>query len=45
GDRACLALALSRGVPAMTADRAWARIGTEVEIEVQLIRGRAERAR
>ena len=35
GDRACLALALSRGVPAMTADRAWARIGAEVEIEVQ----------
>ena len=45
GDRACLALALSRGIPAMTADRAWARIGAEVEIEVQLIRGRAERAR
>jgi PIN domain nuclease of toxin-antitoxin system len=26
GDRACLALARSRGWPAMTADRAWARL-------------------
>lgn len=24
GDRACLALAMARGIPALTADRAWA---------------------
>ena len=27
GDRACLALALSRGLPALTTDRAWSRLG------------------
>jgi PIN domain nuclease of toxin-antitoxin system len=34
GDRACLALALSLRIPAVTADRAWAhlRIGVEVRI-------------
>jgi PIN domain nuclease of toxin-antitoxin system len=26
GDRSCMALAISRGVPAMTADRAWAKL-------------------
>jgi PIN domain nuclease of toxin-antitoxin system len=35
GDRACLALAKSRGVPAITADTAWARIA---DINVVLIR-------
>jgi PIN domain nuclease of toxin-antitoxin system len=35
-DRACLALAARLGVPALTADRAWAR--AEVEAEVTLIR-------
>jgi ribonuclease VapC len=35
GDRACLALARERQVAAVTADRAWARIGG---VEVQLIR-------
>jgi ribonuclease VapC len=36
GDRACLALALALGLPAMTADRAWA--GIEVGIEIRTIR-------
>ena len=36
GDRACLALAQAEGVPALTADRAWARL--EVGIEVLLVR-------
>jgi ribonuclease VapC len=36
GDRACLALALGRGLPAMTADRQWA--GLDLPIAVQLIR-------
>lgn len=37
GDRACLALAQARGIPALTADRSWAQL--DLEIEVQLIRG------
>ncbi len=36
GDRACLALAQVLGVPAMTADRAWA--GLAVGIEIRTIR-------
>lgn len=36
GDRACLALARSRGIPAMTADRAWAQL--QVDIEIRVIR-------
>jgi ribonuclease VapC len=36
GDRACLALAHVRGLPAMTADRAW--LGLEVGIAVRTIR-------
>jgi ribonuclease VapC len=36
GDRACLALAQALGLPAMTADRAWA--GLEVGIEIRTIR-------
>lgn len=35
-DRACLALALSRGVAAVTADRAWVEV--DVGVRVQLIR-------
>ena len=36
GDRACLQLAAQRGLPAVTADRAWAEIG--VDVDVRLIR-------
>ncbi len=36
GDRACLALALARGIPAMTADRAWAKL--DVGVSIQTIR-------
>lgn len=36
GDRACLALALTRGVPAITADGAWAAL--DMPIEIRLIR-------
>ena len=36
GDRACLALALERNIPAMTADRAWAQL--EIGAIVQVIR-------
>ena len=34
GDRACLQLAAQRGVPAVTADRAWAELGVGVEVRV-----------
>lgn len=34
GDRACLALALIRGVPALTADGCWADLDVGVDIEV-----------
>lgn len=36
GDCACLALARERGIPALTADRAWAKL--DVGVEVELIR-------
>jgi ribonuclease VapC len=36
GDRACLALAQALGLPAMSADRAWA--GLEVGIEIRTVR-------
>ena len=36
GDRACLALAAARGIPALTADRTWARL--DVGVDVRLIR-------
>lgn len=36
GDRACLQLAARRGLPALTADRAWVKLG--VDIDVRLIR-------
>ena len=36
GDRACLALAQALGLPAMTADRAWA--GLEIGIEIRTVR-------
>ncbi len=36
GDRACLQLAAQRGLPVVTADRAWAEL--EIGVEVRLIR-------
>ena len=36
GDRACLALAVARGIPALTADRVWAQL--ELDIVIRLIR-------
>lgn len=36
GDRACLALAVMRGEPVLTADRVWAEL--DLGIEVELIR-------
>ncbi len=35
-DRACLALALERGVPVLTADRVWAELG--LALDIRLIR-------
>jgi ribonuclease VapC len=32
GDRACLALAMERGLGAMTADAAWSELDTEVDV-------------
>lgn len=34
GDRACLALALARGLPAVTMDRGWARLDIGLEVIV-----------
>jgi ribonuclease VapC len=34
GDRACLALAIKRGIPAVTADRTWSRLSLDLAIEV-----------
>ena len=34
GDRACLALGLARGLPVLTADRAWRDVGVGVEMRV-----------
>lgn len=36
GDRACLALALARGIPTLTADRAWSHL--DLPVSVRLIR-------
>ena len=36
GDRACLALAIAKGAPVYTADRAWSELG--VGVEVRLVR-------
>jgi len=33
-DRACLALALDRSLPVMTADRAWSELGLAIEVEL-----------
>jgi ribonuclease VapC len=34
GDRACLALAISHGLPALTTDRAWGRLGLGKTVRV-----------
>ena len=33
-DRACLALAITRGIPVLTADQAWTKLGIGVNVEV-----------
>jgi PIN domain nuclease of toxin-antitoxin system len=38
GDRACLALAASLGLPAVTADRSWQSIAADVGVKVASIR-------
>lgn len=38
GDRACLALARHLGLPAVTADRAWARVAEALDVRVELVR-------
>jgi PIN domain nuclease of toxin-antitoxin system len=37
GDRACIALAMARGIPALTADRAWSAL--DLPVSVRVIRG------
>ena len=34
GDRACIALALSRNLKAVTADRIWSKLNVDVTIEI-----------
>ncbi len=34
GDRACISLAMARGIPALTADRIWADLGLPVTIRL-----------
>ncbi len=36
GDRACLALAAAREIPALTADQSWVK--TDIGVDIQLIR-------
>lgn len=38
GDRACLALAKSRGLTAMTADKAWTQLDAAVGVTIELVR-------
>lgn len=38
GDRACVALAMREGVPALTGDRAWRGIGSALGVEVEIFR-------
>lgn len=38
GDRACLALARVKGLPVLTADRAWADLAGDIGVTVELIR-------
>ena len=34
GDRCCLALGMRKGLPVLTADRAWASLASEIEVRV-----------
>ena len=38
GDRSCLALATALDLPAVTADREWASVGSQLSVAVELIR-------
>ena len=38
GDRACLALAMELGAPALTADRSWAGVAESAGVTVQVVR-------
>lgn len=38
GDRACLALAKSRGLVALTADQAWSHLGDPIGVKIELVR-------
>ena len=38
GDRACVALALRTGLPALTGDRAWRDIASILDVEVEIFR-------
>ncbi len=38
GDRCCLAVAREKGMRAVTADRAWARLGPETGVQIEVIR-------
>ena len=42
GDRACLSLARTLGIAALTADRAWREAGRAAEVEVDVIPGRSD---
>lgn len=38
GDRACVALAMREGLPALTGDRAWRDLGPTLGVEVEVFR-------
>lgn len=38
GDRACVALAMREGLPALTGDRAWRDVGSTLGVEVEVFR-------
>ena len=38
GDRACLATAMSHGLPVLTADRIWKELENDLGLDIQLIR-------
>ena len=38
GDRACIALALRTGLPALTGDRAWRDVAPILDVEIEVIR-------